>query len=347
MRICHVNLSRGFRGGERQTLYIVQESIKKYGIENVLVICSSRGQLFQKLSSLCGLNIVCAGIQLIGHFEANAFKPHCCHAHEARAVQWVWIHLMLFGVPYVITRRVEHPLKDKLLTRLTYGSAAKVVSISKVIQADISRLGIDSLVIPSAVPFERNDQIDLESRGKTILVAGALVDHHKGQTVAIRALSRLGPEWKLTIVGDGPDRTVFKKLIKELNLQDNATLEIWSDEFLDFAFLSHEYFVMPSRHEGLGSILLDAMGKGCVIVASNVGGIPDLVKPSRTGVLFEVGNDEQLAEMLLDLDARPEHRVHLKKEAIDFASNSTPMKMMEAHHEIYRETQNNEDQLRG
>ena len=75
---------------------------------------------------------------------------------------------------------------------------------------------------------------------------------------------------------------------------------------------------MPSKNEGLGSVILEAMLAGTPVIASKVGGIPDLVKNHKTGLLISPGREEQLASAIQELIMNNDLKIELIKNAKEF-----------------------------
>lgn len=88
LRIMHVNLARGFRGGERQTELLIQ-TLAAHGVSQQLV-CRGDSPLRAHLQGTPGLKFVTANHQLMGHWRAE--PADLVHAHEAKAVHWAWLH---------------------------------------------------------------------------------------------------------------------------------------------------------------------------------------------------------------------------------------------------------------
>jgi len=161
-----------------------------------------------------------------------------------------------------------------------------------------------------------------ENRENVVLSVGRL-SREKGHDVLISAWALLGKKtsnWKLKIVGDGPDREKYEKQISELGLKDTVKLvgkffPIWP------SYQEAKIFVMPSRFEGYGMALLEAMLMGCACIASESEGPKSIVTNGVNGILVEVENPEALAsglECLLHDDEKSlklsEHGMLLRKE---------------------------------
>lgn len=147
-----------------------------------------------------------------------------------------------------------------------------------------------------------------------LLFVGRLVER-KGVEVLVRALPRILEERdvELTVVGDGPRAGKIRQEARRTGVSDRVELT----GFLSRAELSRRYagcdiFVLPAvvdrkgDTEGLGVVLLEALRRGRPVVASDVGGIPDIVHDGRTGWLVPPGDEGALARRILELVRRPE-----------------------------------------
>ena len=99
------------------------------------------------------------------------------------------------------------------------------------------------------------------------------------------------------IVGDGPCKATLQTRARELGLDRRCR---FVDATTDVAswYRNIDVFVLPSLNESFSNSLMEAMACGCAVVASNVGGNPELVCDGENGVLFEAGNVDNLARRL-------------------------------------------------
>ena len=101
-----------------------------------------------------------------------------------------------------------------------------------------------------------------------------------------------------------------------------------------------DVFFYPSRHEGLGSVLLDAMAFGLPIVATRVGGIPEIVEDGANGSLCEVDDLDAQERALLALAGDPALRQRIGEVNRRKAENFRPAEMARAYAAIYRQLLN-------
>lgn len=129
--------------------------------------------------------------------------------------------------------------------------------------------------------------------------------YSKGVDILIKAFKRFASEIKgvtLIIAGNGPEKENLVKLSKRLNIE-NRTEFIGTVPLKVVASLLKGALmtVIPSRSEGGGLINLEAQAAGCPLIASRVGGIPEYVQSGKTGLLFKVGNTNQLYRNMIYL----------------------------------------------
>jgi glycosyltransferase involved in cell wall biosynthesis len=147
------------------------------------------------------------------------------------------------------------------------------------------------------------------STARVIGTAGRLVPI-KGIVYLIRAFASLRvemPGLRLEIAGSGPERTAIENESQLHGLTDCVTFLDWQAELAP-VFAGWDVFALPSLEEGFGIAALEAMAAGLPVVATAVGGVPELVEDGRTGWLVPPANPDALADRLRDLLLDPEKR---------------------------------------
>jgi glycosyltransferase involved in cell wall biosynthesis len=112
------------------------------------------------------------------------------------------------------------------------------------------------------------------------------------------------------LVGDGPERGKLEHLVKELNLQQNVKfLGLRRD--VPRLLKAADLFLLTSISEGIPLTLIEAMAAGLPIVATNVGGVGEVVENGVTGVLVRVGDSEAIAQQILNQPrVQEQNRLH-------------------------------------
>lgn len=303
--IAHINLARGFRGGERQTELLVR-GLAAAGFAQRLVARAGE-PLIGRLAELQGLELrpVPAGA-----FAASRALDGAAlvHVHEARALQAAFIAHIMHAIPYVVTRRVQQGPSHHWLNRIMYRRAARIAVLSAAIGASLHALDprLEFKIIPSAssdfaIDPARVAEIRRLGRFRVGHV-GALVDSHKGQRQIIavaRQLAASHPDIAFLLIGSGRDEAALRQ--EAAGLDNLRFVGEVSDVGSWLAAL--DVFLYPSRHEGLGSVVLDAMAAGLPVVATAVGGIPEMIASGVNGLLCQPDDIAGLTAAVLTLHA--------------------------------------------
>ena len=345
--ICHLNFAKGFRGGERQTQLLIEE-LSKIGLKQRLIVRKG-SELTQRCEQIKELEIVEIDKPYILHITAIK-GASLLHAHETKAAQFAYFVNLFMSIPYVITRRVDNPIKHNFLNTKIYTNAAKVVALSRAIESEIFKIApkAQTEIIPSAytnaaLHLDKVDAIKKRFTGKYLVGnVGALDDGHKGQSYLIevaKAVENSHPDIHFIFVGRGQDEAKLKEQAKGLT---NVTFEGFVDNVNDY-ISSFNLFVFPSNNEGLGSILLDVMQLNTPIIASEVGGIVDIIDNGNNGLLTPAKNSQAIQKALLELYNDREKANQLATNAKENIERYSAVNMALQYQKIYNEVQRNND----
>jgi glycosyltransferase involved in cell wall biosynthesis len=337
--IAHVNLSRDYRGGERQTELLIRE-LAQTDIRQVLV-ARRHGILAERVRS-AGVEVREVAASRIATLQATA-DVDLVHVHEGRSVYAAYLRSLLSRTPYVVTRRVDNPIGDHWLAHKAYRRAAVVVSVANAVDEMVSLYDstIQRRVIYSAssglkVDEARSTEIRNSVAGKLLVGhVGALDARQKGQDVIIqvaRELEETHPDIHFMLVGGGDDEVLLREQARGL---ENLSFAGFVDNVGDY-LSAFDLFVLPSHKEGIGSILFDAMAQSLPIVASRAGGVPEIVHDGRNGILIDRAHPEQLKAAILRLHADPALRRELGENGKQIARQYTPGAMADSYLDLYR-----------
>jgi len=201
--------------------------------------------------------------------------------------------------------------------------------------------GVDSLRLS-----EMNQQDTDRLRDKFGLKKGPVVgivarlSEVKGHRFLIEAMQKVIEEFpgaELFIVGEGRLKEALRRLVTSLGMEKSVVFYPSVPDTYEVLSVM-DVFAMPSLQEGLGLALMEAMAAGLPIVASDIGGIPALIKDGYNGLLVKPGDSGALAEAILSL-LRDKHRASLTgKVARDFITKNFSLeKMAEETERVYRE----------
>jgi len=339
MLITHLNFAKGFRGGERQTQLLIEELSQLHYQQKLLVRKGS--ELTKRCKDIQNLEIIEISKPYI--FSLAQIKgTTLLHAHETKALQFAYFVNILKKIPYIVTRRVDNPIKQNFLNSQMYSKAFVAVALSNAIKREILKVAPDAKteVIPSAftntiVNQEKAEVIKSRFDGKFLIGnVGALDDKHKGQSYLIEAakmLEKSHPDIHFLFVGKGEDE---EKLKEQAKLLTNITFEGFVNNVNDY-ISSFNLFVFPSNNEGLGSILLDVMQLQVPIIATNVGGIPDIIENEKNGLLIPAKNPNAIKESILRLYNDAIFAEQLAKNAYKDIDKYSTQNMASAYTKIY------------
>ncbi|HEX7238208.1 MAG TPA: glycosyltransferase family 4 protein [Gammaproteobacteria bacterium] len=266
------------------------------------------------------------------------------HVHEGRSVYAAFLRSMISGTPYVITRRVNNPIRQHRFAHWAYRRAACVAAVAPQV-GDIVRAYDDSIrvtVVHSAssglaVDTASSERIRARFAGKLLAGhVGALDNAQKGQEYIIavaREIERSQPDVHFVLVGGGEDEAMLKAKAEGLS---NLTFTGFVDNVGDY-LAAFDIFILPSNREGIGSILLDAMEQGLPVVASRVGGVPDIVHDGENGVLIDPASPAQLRDAILSLKANPALRRAFGERGREVAKHFSSDEMCRRYFAVYEE----------
>ena len=138
------------------------------------------------------------------------------------------------------------------------------------------------------------------STGKTksFLAVGRFSRQHKGFDLLIEAFllfSQKNQEWTLDIVGEGVEEELYRSLIKKYNLEDRVTIHPFTNHIQDY-YSNAQVYVLSSRWEGFGLVLVEAMAHGLPVVSSDLPTSKEIM--GDFGLYFKNGDITDLAERL-------------------------------------------------
>jgi glycosyltransferase involved in cell wall biosynthesis len=218
---------------------------------------------------------------------------------------------------------VEH-LNDWVVGSVVLKGADRVIAVSTKTMEYVLKLGADkskTSVMYNGVdqnffhPMNKKksrDKLGLPENKTLILTVRRLV-YKNGLDTLIEAASLLArdrTDLLFIIIGNGPDKKFITNRIRQLGINGNVRLVGFvPEELLPLYYNAADHFVIPSSSgEGLPLVLLEAMACGLPVIATTVGGTPEIIKDMVNGVLVPPGNQRALAQAILKL-------ISLKKES--------------------------------
>lgn len=331
MRILHLDTGPTLRGGQQQILLLLRGLRAQHCPQMLLAPVNSPLALRARQEGFQVREIEFQGwhiLTTIAQIRAalKEFNPELFHFHDARAHGFGQGANRKVKLPAVISRRVAFPLKQNPFSRQKYSfPRQRFIAVSAFIRNQLIQSGMnpsrvdvvyDGVDIHAPAVFNPAGIAGVKGTGFTIGSVGAL-EAEKGYDLLIEAIARIQPrlpELRCMIAGHGSKRAALERLVSKRRTNSILRIVDFPDSLPNF-LRALELFVLPSRSEGLGSILLMAMHCGVSVLASAVGGIPEIVEHEKTGFLFPGENVDALSQMLEGLARDPVRR----KSVIDAA----------------------------
>ncbi|MEQ9439520.1 MAG: glycosyltransferase family 4 protein [Cyclobacteriaceae bacterium] len=348
MKILHLSSEASWRGGEQQMAYLIAE-LQQQGIQPMVACrtgsafadyCQQQSWKHEPLSFRNSFDIKTAlAIKRICTRE----KIDLVHIHSGKSHGIAVLAAALGNrIPLVLSRRVDFPVRQNRLTRWKYNhpQIKKIVCVSQAIEK-IVRSGIERpdrcVTVHSGIDATRFKAPSGYLRKRfalspdTLLIGNtsALADHKDYFTFVDTAEIVLAqqPNVRFIIMGDGPEKEVIQNYIAQKKLQDRVLMTGFLTN-IEKVLPELDIFLMTSQTEGLGTSILDAFACRIPVVATDAGGIPEMVKHEKTGLLAPIKSSEKLAVQLLRLINQPSLGEHLAQQAFQLLTQSFTHQIM-------------------
>ena len=329
MKVCHVAMGDLWAGAEVHLLALMTYLVRLHGFEWSVVLFNE-GRLADELRKLpLSLTVICEkdhGPLALASRLADVFKqfrPDVVHTHKYKDSILASLVARYMRIPHVV--RVVHGMPEPfkgfrnvkmagytIADRLVTGwMVDKVIAVSSDIEQILIRTygadrvacihtGIDLEMVCVTTPrADKRKEWHINDKAVVIGTMGRLVPV-KGHTVlleALRILRELHNNVTLFLVGDGPLRSQLEAEAKRLCVDQFVIFSGHQEQSYDFINMM-DIFVLPSLHEGIPMVLLEALALRRPVVASRVGGIPEVLARSRSGILVNPAKPAELASAI-------------------------------------------------
>jgi len=330
MNIVHLTASTFFGGPERQMLGLAHALAGKCRTTFLLFAEGGRCRPFASEAHRHGFDSVelandtphlrCALRELIEHLRFQRADVLCCHGYKANLLGRIAARRR--GIPAIAVSRgwTGESLRVRLYERLDRWHLRwmdQVVCVSEGQAVKVRRAGVSAeriVVIHNAVRADRfvrpdpTRRLALERmfprRPCRIVGAAGRLSPEKGFGVLVEAAARLDdPKVGFVHFGDGPQRRATKQRIAALGLTDRFVLAGFRRD-LDQFMPCFDVLALPSFTEGLPNVVLEALAAGVPVVATAVGGTPEVIDDGTSGYLVPPGDASALARRIGDVFVR-------------------------------------------
>ncbi|PRY85680.1 glycosyltransferase family 4 protein [Mongoliibacter ruber] len=282
------------------------------------------------------------------------FKPHIIHGAVFEGNAMASIGGFIGKVPIVLVEETSHPIyrskKAILLQRFLFTAADRIIGISQsvteflkeVVKIPSKKIKLinNGVGIPEIdLDFDKQSfrsSIGIGTNDFVVGFVGRLFDDVKLVTILVKAIAELKDEKvKLVIVGDGKDFDLIQKTIIELKLTKQVFM-VGYQQIPSPYYQIMDVFAIPSAHEGFGLSAVEAMMHRLPVIASNVGGLKNIVVEGTTGYLVPSNSVEALTEKIQSLIQFAERRIKMGNDGYERAMEFyTSKKYCEAVENLY------------
>jgi len=294
--------------------------------------------------------------QLRNYLTDNKIDVLCTHEYRSHLIGWlarrnsktIWIAFSRGWTWENLKIRLFHFI-DKIILRLAH----RIVAVSFAQKELLKKYMISDKkisVIHNAIdPARFNDINAINLKEKFNLPNDSLVyvtvgrfSGEKGQIIMVKAaIEAIKRNDKIAVVmyGDGPDFDECKKLISESSMQHKIICPGFEKNAMG-AMKGADYLVNPSLSEGLPNVVLEAMAVNLPVIATSVGGVPEIITDNISGILVKPNNIKDLTEKMLYCASNSDHAKSLSEEAFKqikriFSFDAQNRKLSELYHELF------------
>jgi len=321
LSLFQIDAGREWRGGQRQAFLLTRELA---GRGYPVTLVAQPGSPLQKWAEAANLRVLPVEIRNDAHLRARwkisrAMRRESCvlaHFHDGHAAGVGGRAARRAEVPIrIVTRRVEFPIRKNPFSRNKYSDVDAVIAISERVRDVLVKGGVPAgriEVIPSGIdlePYEEKPDRDFLRRefgfppdSFLVGIVAHLVDGKGHGTLieAARFLKAHLSKIKIIIIGSGALELELAEQVRGLGVGD-LVFFLGFREDVPRLLASLDAFVLTSDAEGLGSSIMDAMAARLPVVATRVGGIPEVVAEGETGILIPPRDPEGLARAIFGL----------------------------------------------
>jgi len=309
--IVHIIPTLGYGGAERFVVDLAGNADRQLFQHSIIVLFDHTPLAVDLPDDVCVRVVQKKGRLSFGLFRSlkkalKEMKPDVIHTHLSGGDIWGRMVGYRLGIPVVTTEHnmnVDEGFLKRTIKRCLKNKTALYTVPSQAVATWMQQMyGISSdtvRVIIHGVRLSRFVDIPFSTYAEPmkLLLIGRLTKQ-KGHEIALRALAmQRHADWLLSIVGDGPEKERIETLISTLGLSERVEV-LPATEDVAFHYAEADVVLVPSHWEGLGIVVIEAMASGRLVIASETGGIPELIIHQQNGLLFANGDVDMLSNIL-------------------------------------------------
>ena len=303
MKIAHIVWGLETGGVETMLVNIINEQVKTEEVALFIINKLYYPPLISQLSSKC--RVFCFGRKVGSHnpfpllkfnIQLRLYHPDIVHLHTYKQSDIIWGHYnMVRTIHSTINKSREYPHMKALF------------AISESVKEVVLQQGFNSIVIENGVPFSRirkKNEYSVKNGFYQLIQVSRLDVSSKGQDLLVEAANILVNQRSLTnfrifFIGEGHSRAMLEEMIQRYYLQDYFYFEGQKpQDWLREHLADYDCFIQPSRYEGFGLTVAEAMAARLPVLVSNIEGPMEIIDNGKVGMCFEAGNITDLADKI-------------------------------------------------
>lgn len=355
MKILHIDEQQTWRGGEQQACWLM-EGLCSHDVE-VFAVGKKDSEFINRLRKVP--NIKTFTLPLKSEFDLySAWKiaqiskennVDILHAHTSHAHSLAILSTFFYTKPKIIvSRRVSFPPAKNIFSRWKYNRIDLIVPVSYFVAKILKENGVAEnkiTVVRSSidlshidVPPYRKSELGVDENTKILFNAGALVPH-KDHITLLNAFAKVKKVFNnivLLIAGSGPLQKDILSEIDKLHLSEHVRLLGYRND-VPRLIRTSDMYISSSWSEGLGTSVLEALASEKPVVATEAGGVSEMVINHETGLLVPNKNPQLLAEAIIHMLSHPEESIAMaKKGKKHVEDNFTVQRMVNETLSVYK-----------
>ena len=321
LRVVHIISSMSVGGMEHFAVRMAAWQ-KRAGMEASILSLQGSGPL-QAEAEAAGVSVHALGGSnkavrvLKGLLTICRLRPQIVHGHNQTSVQYALLGKRMIGAKVLITAHGRGKSDYREPKQEEWRQVSAVTAVSEAVAEEIcdslpvGRLSVILNGVETSVAKRPREETRKSFGIDETEIVGTIVariDAMKGHDTLLEAcatLKRRNKEFTLLIVGDGVERGNRERLSCELNLPPDKVRFLGFRNDVPDILSASDFFLLPSLTEGLPLSVLEAMSHGLAVVATNVGGIPELVQEGVHGLLVPPKNQSSLANAIEQILMNP------------------------------------------
>lgn len=316
INVLHISTAQSWRGGELQVQYLIN-TLNKYSNINQILLCVKDSELSKRIKNC---KVITKNKPIFISFNwVNAIQKICnseqidvIHVHESKAQTFAVLSSLFNDKKIIVTRRVIFPVTGCLSKKkYTHKSIKKVVCISNAVKKEMRKVVNSNklTIIGSSVDvnkFSKNSSsinFPFLNTNKIKIAYISALTEEKDHITFIKTAKKIIEKRKdviFYIVGEGKLKEELQHYVQKINLEKSILFTGFIREIPQL-IPKLDMLLFTSKKEGLGSTVLDFFSAKKPVVATDSGGIKDILIHQKTGLLANVGDVDTLAKLVIEV----------------------------------------------